>query len=1704
MNPQTNYACLCPRPVLRKLFSLSAIAILATLALLRTTSLMANVPAAIISGTSPAVTLTDNGNTVTMANGIVSILCTKSGATINQINYTYNNGTGTKTLQLLNGGTDGGMLYWEYGGFGGNASTYSIVVNPSTGDSNHPAGSYAEIDLLSTSSTNGTVDIHFSMLRGSPGFYVTAIWNHRAVDGAFGMGETRSNIYAGNIFNWMTVDPGRNKLMEVSPSATSIAVPGAPKECYLWTNGIYQGRYDDKYKYSATFGSEQYTATPGPQLTWGWSSVGNSGKNVGLWDVNASTEYYNCGPMKRELMSHIGTTILNMFNGSHYAQGLDASFAAGEVWTKVYGPYFVYCNNVPSTEDELSASSDLYNDAVQQSYAEASGTANTEGAAVGATSWPYGWFVNNSYTPPSGRGTVTGQIVVSDTGNPNASGSNMFVGVVQQPATSSSVYDFQFWMKPYEFWVRADSNGNFTIPNVIPGTNYTLYAFGAGAESEFMSQSQTGGHPPILFNLPPTQFSVPVTGGSTTDLGTITWTPTRVGATVFEIGYPDRTARKFKHGEDYWVGDIGPSPQSPSPVWTKFLEYPFDFPNGMTYTVGANRWSTDWNFCQPVMTSTSGIYVSTAGTINFNLATAPAQGSVASFFLSLCSNFGDATIVSVNGMNLGGAQGVTSTPNGNSSNGYGSPYSQDDTTIREGINALTSDERITFPGSMLQAGNNTITVTFRQTGNSSGLGYFANHIMYDYMRLELTGYVPPAPALVNSYPGNNSVLLTWPVTPGATGYDISRTTTSGSNYSTIATSVVGPVCGSGCENASYLDTTASNDTTYYYVVQAVNTTGTSDTSPESPGVTPTEDQDTDPPDQPTNVVATASDGQVNLYWDPSDTADYFIVQRSTLYDNGGGGFNNLGTITLTDTATDSSYTDTTTTNGSTYIYTVTAVSASGSSSPSQPSANAVPLAAAPAIAPVMSASIPGTGQVKLTWTAVPGAVGYVLEGGTGSSGPFSIIASVTELTYSLTGLTGTNYYYVAATNSGGSSANSNIVSSAPPPPAPVITSSTLATVVQGNPFTYTIIATHNPTSFTATGLPDGISQQGSTAVISGTPTETGTFPVTLNAINLGGTGMATLSIVVTAEPLPVISSPLSVTGTNGFGFTYSIIASNNPTSFYSDPLPDGLTFDASTGLISGTPATTGTFTPTISAINLGGTDSVTLTLSLITEPIPVISSTLSATGRYGMPFTYQIAATYNPTSFDAGPLPTGLMVDDSTGIISGTPTDIGLFTPTLSAINLGGTGTDTLDLTILPPPPVVINSVLTASGTNGQPFSYQIQGNNNPTTFSAAGLPAGLTVDPSSGMITGTLGAGGIFPITLGATNAGGTGTATLMLTVTSSLNGMKGSYEGLAAIAGTSQGLFTMTLSSTTTGAFTAKLIVPGAQFPIKGTLTPTYGRYDSLQAAGRATLSIHLSVDNAVPGFGGTITITSVGGTQVYGVQSTLLGTYNRTALPPAGLAGYYTVVIPAVSSTDPSLPAGTGYGTMSVTKYGAVSISGKLGDGTAFIAKAPLHADGKTWTLFTASKVGSIAGTLTAESLASSDCDAVIDWIRYGQARGIYYPGGFTVAADMFAALYVAPALTTTSGSLTLSGGNLPPAGITNTLTISSKYAVTITGANAKGTSVRIVARPGAFSGAFPFPATKRPKAFSGVIYNKPTPGGYGLFLGTNQSGTVEITP
>src|SRR5437868_11684450 len=177
---------------------------------------------------------------------------------------------------------------------------------------------------------------------------------------------------------------------------------------------------------------------------------------------------------------------------------------------------------------------------------------------------------------------------------------------------------------------------------------------------------------------------------------------------------------------------------------------------------------------------------------------------------------------------------------------------------------------------------------------------------------------------------------------------------------------------------------------------------------------------------------------------------------------------------------------------------------------------------------------------------------------------------------------------------------------------------------------------------------------------------------------------------VLAAPKPVITSPLTATGQVGVAFSYQITATNSPTSFNATGLPAGLTVNTTSGLISGTPTTAGTYSVTISATNGGGTGNATLTLT-IKPPPPVITSSLTATGQVVVAFSYTIAATNSPTSYNATGLPAGLSVNTATGVISGTPaagTDAGSpYTATIRATNSGGTGRGTLTLTSKPPPP---------------------------------------------------------------------------------------------------------------------------------------------------------------------------------------------------------------------------------------------------------------------------------------------------------------------------------------------------------------------------------------------------------------------------------
>jgi len=186
---------------------------------------------------------------------------------------------------------------------------------------------------------------------------------------------------------------------------------------------------------------------------------------------------------------------------------------------------------------------------------------------------------------------------------------------------------------------------------------------------------------------------------------------------------------------------------------------------------------------------------------------------------------------------------------------------------------------------------------------------------------------------------------------------------------------------------------------------------------------------------------------------------------------------------------------------------------------------------------------------------------------------------------------------------------------------PVITSALAATGAVNAAFTYLIVASNSPTAFGATNLPAGLVLNAQSGAITGTPLSAGTTSVTISAANASGTNSRALAITVAAAVIPpVITSAGTATGTSGSAFTYQILASNSPLSYgTSGSLPNGLSVNATTGLISGSPAQTGSFSIQVLATNAGGTGSraVNLTIAAPVVPVPVISSATTASVEAG-------------------------------------------------------------------------------------------------------------------------------------------------------------------------------------------------------------------------------------------------------------------------------------------------------------------------------------------------------------------------------------------------------------------------------------------------------------------------------------------------------
>ena len=318
----------------------------------------------------------------------------------------------------------------------------------------------------------------------------------------------------------------------------------------------------------------------------------------------------------------------------------------------------------------------------------------------------------------------------------------------------------------------------------------------------------------------------------------------------------------------------------------------------------------------------------------------------------------------------------------------------------------------------------------------------------------------------------------------------------------------------------------------------------------------------------------------------------------------------------------------------------------------------------------------------LRWTEASGAETYTVKGAATSGGPYTIIASgLTGTSHTINDITQNSYFVIHGVNAHGESYPSSEVPLAYSSNLPVITGSLTASGKVGAHFTYSIAALYSPSSFGATGLPEGLTINTRSGQISGTPVTAGDYTVSITAQNPAGSATETLALNIQAATPPRITGKLTLTAYRDVPFGYKIEASNHPVSFSADNLPDDFQIDTQTGMIKGSFTANGSYAFSVKAINTAGEDAQTVNVTVTTPPAPEITNAASATALLNEDFKFYIVATYAPTNYAAESLPPGFSIDPSTGCISGKAMQSGVFSVAVSATNAGGTGRATLSIT---------------------------------------------------------------------------------------------------------------------------------------------------------------------------------------------------------------------------------------------------------------------------------------------------------------------------------------------------------------------------------------------------------------------------------------
>ena len=427
----------------------------------------------------------------------------------------------------------------------------------------------------------------------------------------------------------------------------------------------------------------------------------------------------------------------------------------------------------------------------------------------------------------------------------------------------------------------------------------------------------------------------------------------------------------------------------------------------------------------------------------------------------------------------------------------------------------------------------------------------------------------------------------------------------------------------------------------------------------------------------------------------------------------------------------------------------------------------------------------------------------------------------------------------------------------PPPPGGEVgvTYSDQLTVIGGtSPFTWSV---------SAGALPPGLALGASSGLLSGTPTAAGTYSFTVKVTDHAGlSDTEAVSLPIIAGPS--LSFPAPPAGWTNTVYTNTLTVSGGTGpyawSVSSGSLPAGISLSPS-GVLSGTPTATGTSSFTVKVTDANAQSATQATSITISAGV---STTFSAppAAVVGTAYTDTLTATGGTTpytwSVNAGTLPPGLTLS-SAGVLSGTPTTAGSYPFSVNVVDKNN-GIATASITLVVGAGLSLTFGTPPTGQVGVPYTDTLTaaGGTTPYTWSvsAGTLPAGITLNASTGVLAGTPTAGGTSNFTIKVTDAAGL-TATHATSITILAGAL--SITATASAATTTPG---STVGYTVKVTNSGQIALTGATFtdPLAGVLDDASYNSDASATAGTVSfVSPNLTwTGNLAIGATATITFT------------------------------------------------------------------------------------------------------------------------------------------------------------------------------------------------------------------------------------------------------